>query len=124
MSVALESPPSQETQEPARSSTSTLKFERAAAPSMPVVEKRLNEYRPYWAKRFGKSKFLPMSRDEMTALGWDECDIIIVVGDAYSKRKASEWASLPSLIGKALSRLKCWVNPSYFLVCRLAIWTA
>jgi uncharacterized radical SAM protein YgiQ len=79
MSTALEAPPT----EVARASTSTLKFERAAAPSMPVVEKRLNEYRPYWAKRFGKSKFLPMSRDEMTALGWDECDIIVVVGDAY-----------------------------------------
>ena len=27
--------------------------------------------------------FLPMSRAEMTALGWDQCDIIIVTGDAY-----------------------------------------
>ena len=26
--------------------------------------------------------FLPMSRAEMEALGWDECDIIIVTGDA------------------------------------------
>jgi uncharacterized radical SAM protein YgiQ len=27
--------------------------------------------------------FLPMSRKEMDALGWDQCDIIIVTGDAY-----------------------------------------
>ncbi len=27
--------------------------------------------------------FLPMSRAEMSALGWEECDIIIVTGDAY-----------------------------------------
>ena len=27
--------------------------------------------------------FLPMSRDEMRALGWEECDIILVTGDAY-----------------------------------------
>src|SRR5512145_1313348 len=27
--------------------------------------------------------FLPMSRAEMEALGWDECDIILVTGDAY-----------------------------------------
>ena len=27
--------------------------------------------------------FLPMSRAEMDALGWDSCDIIIVCGDAY-----------------------------------------
>ncbi len=80
MSAALEAP----TITPStRALSSTLKFERAAAPSMPVVEKRLFEYRPYWAKRFGTAKFLPMSREEMTALGWDECDIIIVVGDAY-----------------------------------------
>jgi hypothetical protein len=40
-------------------------------------------YRPYWAKRFGRRRFLPMSRAEMDALGWDSCDIIIVTGDAY-----------------------------------------
>src|SRR5579872_194177 len=27
--------------------------------------------------------FLPMSRAEMTALGWQQCDVIIVSGDAY-----------------------------------------
>ncbi|MCG2585078.1 YgiQ family radical SAM protein [Massilia sp. TS11] len=27
--------------------------------------------------------FLPMSRAEMDALGWDQCDIILVTGDAY-----------------------------------------
>src|SRR6201987_6202502 len=27
--------------------------------------------------------FLPMSRAEMTALGWDTCDIVVVTGDAY-----------------------------------------
>lgn len=30
-----------------------------------------------------KASFLPVSREEMEALGWDECDIIIVSGDAY-----------------------------------------
>jgi uncharacterized radical SAM protein YgiQ len=27
--------------------------------------------------------FLPMTRQEMQALGWDQCDVIIVTGDAY-----------------------------------------
>jgi uncharacterized radical SAM protein YgiQ len=27
--------------------------------------------------------FLPMSRDEMTALGWEQCDVVLVTGDAY-----------------------------------------
>jgi len=40
-------------------------------------------YRKYWAKRFGVAPFLPVSRAEMDALGWDSCDVIIVTGDAY-----------------------------------------
>jgi uncharacterized radical SAM protein YgiQ len=43
----------------------------------------LFSYRKYWASRFGTAPFLPMSRDEMDALGWDSCDIIVVTGDAY-----------------------------------------
>ncbi len=45
--------------------------------------KPITQYRPYWAKRFGTSPMLPMSRAEMDALGWDSCDIILVTGDAY-----------------------------------------
>jgi len=45
--------------------------------------KSLTAYRPHWAKRFGTAPFLPMSRAEMDALGWDACDIILVTGDAY-----------------------------------------
>jgi len=40
-------------------------------------------YRRYWAERFGTAPFLPMSRAEMDALGWDSCDVIVVSGDAY-----------------------------------------
>lgn len=43
----------------------------------------LTEYRPYWAECFGVAPFLPTSRAEMDALGWDSCDVIIVTGDAY-----------------------------------------
>ncbi|SFM39082.1 YgiQ family radical SAM protein [Variovorax sp. OV329] len=50
-------------------------FTRAAKP--------LTSYRKYWAQRFGTAKFLPTSRAEMDALGWDSCDIIVVTGDAY-----------------------------------------
>lgn len=45
--------------------------------------KPLTSYRPYWARRFGTAPFLPMSRAEMEALGWDSCDVILVTGDAY-----------------------------------------
>ncbi|RYZ11767.1 MAG: YgiQ family radical SAM protein [Comamonadaceae bacterium] len=50
-------------------------FHRAAKP--------LTSYRKYWAARFGTAKFLPTSRAEMDALGWDSCDVIVVTGDAY-----------------------------------------
>ncbi|RDI18133.1 putative radical SAM protein YgiQ [Pseudacidovorax intermedius] len=50
-------------------------FARAAKP--------ITSYRKYWAQRFGTAKFLPTSREEMAALGWDSCDIIVVTGDAY-----------------------------------------
>ena len=49
----------------------------------PRDAKPLNSYRKFWAERFGVAPFLPTSRDEMTQLGWDSCDIIIVTGDAY-----------------------------------------
>ncbi|MFM9923360.1 YgiQ family radical SAM protein [Variovorax sp. H27-G14] len=50
-------------------------FARAAKP--------LTSYRKYWAARFGTAKFLPTTRKEMEALGWDSCDVIVVTGDAY-----------------------------------------
>ena len=43
----------------------------------------IHSYRKYWAARFGVAPFLPMSRAEMDALGWDSCDVIVVSGDAY-----------------------------------------
>jgi uncharacterized radical SAM protein YgiQ len=54
------------------------------SPALAVPSARpLTSYRPYWAKRFGTSAFLPMSRAEMEQLGWDSCDIVVVTGDAY-----------------------------------------
>jgi uncharacterized radical SAM protein YgiQ len=47
----------------------------------PVRE--LFSYRKHWAQRFGVAPFLPMSREEMDALGWDSCDVVLVTGDAY-----------------------------------------
>ncbi|WP_373317281.1 YgiQ family radical SAM protein [Chitinibacter tainanensis] len=42
--------------------------------------------------------FLPMSRKEMDALGWDECDIIIVTGDAYIDHPSFGMALLGRLL--------------------------
>ncbi len=43
----------------------------------------LFSYPKYWAECYDTAPYLPMSRAEMDALGWDSCDIIIVTGDAY-----------------------------------------
>jgi uncharacterized radical SAM protein YgiQ len=40
-------------------------------------------HRKYWAHRLTPAPFLPMSREEMDAVGWDQCDVILVTGDAY-----------------------------------------
>ncbi|MFT3664653.1 YgiQ family radical SAM protein [Piscinibacter sp.] len=55
----------------------------AATLSAPPRPRALTGYKPFWAKRFGPAPFLPMSRAEMDALGWDSCDVIVVSGDAY-----------------------------------------
>lgn len=44
---------------------------------------RLFDYNKHWASCFEPAPFLPMSRLEMDALGWDACDFIIICGDAY-----------------------------------------
>jgi uncharacterized radical SAM protein YgiQ len=60
--------------------------------------KDIFSYKKYWATRFGTCKELPMSRAEMETLGWDECDIILVTGDAYIDHPSFGMA----LIGRVL----------------------
>jgi uncharacterized radical SAM protein YgiQ len=45
--------------------------------------------------------FLPMSRTEMTTLGWDACDIVLVTGDAYVDHPSFGMA----IIGRLLEAL-------------------
>ncbi len=53
---------------------------------------------PPGAKRAPAAPFLPMSRAEMEALGWEQCDVIIVTGDAYVDHPSFGMA----LIGRVL----------------------
>lgn len=43
----------------------------------------LFSYPKYWAECYGPAPFLPTTKEEMLALGWDSCDVVIVTGDAY-----------------------------------------
>jgi uncharacterized radical SAM protein YgiQ len=47
------------------------------------AERPLFSYPKYQNRSEKPAPFLPMSRQEMKKLGWDSCDIILVVGDAY-----------------------------------------
>lgn len=58
----------------------------------------LFSYRPYWAKRFGIAPILPMTCTEMSRLGWDSCDIILVTGDAYIDHPSFGMALLGRLL--------------------------
>src|SRR5512139_4093053 len=60
----------------------------------------LFSHRKHWAARFGTAPFLPMSRAEMAALGWDACDVILVTGDAYVDHPSFGMA----LVGRLLER--------------------
>lgn len=47
------------------------------------AERPLFSYPKYQSRSEKPAPFFPMSRKEMKKLGWDSCDIILVVGDAY-----------------------------------------
>ena len=60
--------------------------------------KPIDSYRPYWAECFGVAPFLPTCREEMDALGWDSCDVIIITGDAYVDHPSFGMAVLGRLL--------------------------
>jgi uncharacterized radical SAM protein YgiQ len=53
------------------------------------------------AAALAPAPFLPMSRAEMLALGWEQCDVIIVTGDAYVDHPSFGMA----VIGRVLEAL-------------------
>ena len=60
----------------------------------------LSSYPKYWAECYGVATFLPTSRAEMDALGWDSCDIIVVTGDAYVDHPSFGMAVIGRLLEK------------------------
>jgi uncharacterized radical SAM protein YgiQ len=60
----------------------------------------LFSYRRHWAHRFGTAPFLPTTRAEMDALGWDACDVVLVTGDAYVDHPSFGMA----IVGRLLER--------------------
>ena len=60
--------------------------------------------------------FLPMSRDEMTALGWDSCDVILVTGDAYIDHPSFGMALIGRLLEAQGFRVGIIAQPDWLSV--------
>src|SRR3989339_575669 len=78
--------------------------------------KKLSAYRKYWAKRFGVAPILPMSLEEMEQLGWDECDIILVSGDAYVDHPSFGTALIGRLLENQGFRVGIIAQPDWHCV--------
>jgi uncharacterized radical SAM protein YgiQ len=80
---------------------------------------KLFSHRKYWASRFGVAPQLPMTAEEMDALGWDSCDIILVTGDAYVDHPSFGMALIGRLLESQGFRVGIisqpdWTNASDF----------
>jgi uncharacterized radical SAM protein YgiQ len=62
--------------------------------------KNLFSYTRYRPDYTSPAPFLPMSRAEMDALGWDSCDVILITGDAYIDHPSFGMA----LVGRVLEK--------------------
>ena len=73
----------------------------------------------YPAHRAGPVKpapFLPMSRAEMAALGWDSCDIVLVTGDAYIDHPSFGMALIGRLLEAQGFRVGIIAQPDWLSV--------
>lgn len=91
----------------------------SAAQKHTVGPSGLFSRRPFWAKRFGAAPFLPRTRAEMDALGWEACDVILVTGDAYVDHPSFGMALVGRLLEEHGFRVGIldqpdWNNPSAF----------
>ncbi len=73
----------------------------------------LTSYPKFWAECYGIAPFLPTTREEMDALGWDSCDIIIVTGDAYVDHPSFGMAVIGRLLEKQGFRVGIIDQPNW-----------
>jgi uncharacterized radical SAM protein YgiQ len=80
---------------------------------MTAEPRPLFSWRKHWAHRFGTAPFLPMSREEMDALGWDACDILLVTGDAYVDHPSFGMALIGRLLEAQGFRVAILAQPDW-----------
>jgi uncharacterized radical SAM protein YgiQ len=71
------------------------------------------DYPAYRCESGPAADFLPMSRREMDALGWDACDIIIVTGDAYVDQPSFGMAVIGRLLEAQGFRIGIIAQPDW-----------
>ena len=79
----------------------------------PVAKTALFDFPKYWAECYGVAPFLPTSRAEMDALGWDSCDIVIVTGDAYVDHPSFGMAIIGRLLESQGFRVGIIAQPAW-----------
>jgi uncharacterized radical SAM protein YgiQ len=75
--------------------------------------KNLFSYPRYRADYTVPAPYLPMSRAEMEALGWDSCDVILVTGDAYIDHPSFGMALIGRLLEKQGFRVGIISQPDW-----------
>jgi uncharacterized radical SAM protein YgiQ len=73
----------------------------------------LFSWRKHWAHKFGTAPVLPASRDEMDALGWDACDVLLVTGDAYIDHPSFGMALIGRLLEAQGFRVAILAQPDW-----------
>ena len=78
--------------------------------------KNIFAYVPTRTAPIKPAPFLPMSRAEMTALGWDTCDVILVTGDAYIDHPSFGMALIGRLLEAQGFRVGIIAQPDWLSV--------
>ena len=68
---------------------------------------------PRFRPELAPAPFLPMSRADMNALGWDSCDIVLVTGDAYIDHPSFGMALIGRLLEAQGFRVGILAQPDY-----------
>ncbi len=82
-----------------------------APKATPVAAPMLFRRSPYRTE--APAKFLPTSRAEMVALGWDACDVVLVTGDAYVDHPSFGMALVGRLIESQGFRVGILAQPEW-----------
>ena len=77
----------------------------------PIVAPSLFRRKPY--RPVEAAQFLPTTRKEMDALGWDACDVVLVTGDAYVDHPSFGMALIGRLLESQGFRVGILAQPDW-----------